>query len=95
MHAEQFQAALYSPQGTHATDAVWTRPEYEALHGRARAALRALWLYRAVNNVSTLGPRDYALMRSVRRCGDAQEICSAVRECMTASDERRTAGPHL
>jgi len=92
MQAEQFQTALYNPHGTHAADAVWTRPEYEALQGRARAALRALWLYRAVNSVSTIGPRDFALMRSVRRRGDAQEICSAVRECMTAAEPQKRNG---
>lgn len=93
MSPEAFATALYNPQRSHAADAVWTVDEVEALRGsRSRAALRALWIHRAVNGIRTLGPRDYALMRSVRRGGDAQEICAAVRECIDASTpERRVA----
>ena len=93
MSPEAFQAALYNPQGSHAADHVFTREEADALRGpRARAALRALWIHRTVNGIKTVGPRDYALVRSVRRRGDANEICAAVRECLDASEPQKRNG---
>lgn len=94
MSPEAFTVALWNAQRqrSDSIDNVWRPEEADALSRRARAALRGLLSHRTLNGIRSVGPRDYALARSVRRCGDAQEICSAVRECIAADMQTHGRG---